>query len=132
MWNNIATKRNPRQPDFKCKDKQCDGVIWPPREGRGTQPAPRTTPQPESRPVATSGKEPYAAGPYIEAIDGPKAAPPGSTVSRLDKLFGLYTACFEHAATLAHDKLGADCTHEAIAAQTATLFIAATEKAIAW
>jgi hypothetical protein len=32
MWNNIATKRNPKAPDFKCKDRSCDGVVWPPRE----------------------------------------------------------------------------------------------------
>ncbi|HEX6536613.1 MAG TPA: hypothetical protein VF041_18650 [Gemmatimonadaceae bacterium] len=31
MWDNRASKRNPRAPDFKCKDKSCDGVIWPPR-----------------------------------------------------------------------------------------------------
>ncbi len=32
MWDNRASKRNPRAPDFKCKDRSCDGVIWPPRE----------------------------------------------------------------------------------------------------
>ena len=31
MWDNRAGKRNPKAPDFKCKDRQCDGVIWPPR-----------------------------------------------------------------------------------------------------
>jgi Rad52/22 family double-strand break repair protein len=31
MWDNRATKRNPRAPDFKCRDRSCDGVIWPPR-----------------------------------------------------------------------------------------------------
>ena len=29
MWDNRATKRNPKAPDFKCRDKSCDGVIWP-------------------------------------------------------------------------------------------------------
>ncbi|MFL5582723.1 MAG: hypothetical protein ACJ8AO_20355 [Gemmatimonadaceae bacterium] len=33
MWDNRENKRNPRAPDFKCKDRSCDGVIWPPREG---------------------------------------------------------------------------------------------------
>jgi hypothetical protein len=32
MWDNRQSKRNPRAPDFKCKDRNCDGVIWPPRE----------------------------------------------------------------------------------------------------
>jgi hypothetical protein len=31
MWDNRAGKRNPKAPDFKCKDRECDGVIWPPR-----------------------------------------------------------------------------------------------------
>jgi len=22
---------NPKAPDFKCRDKACNGVIWPPR-----------------------------------------------------------------------------------------------------
>lgn len=40
MWDDRATKRNPRAPDFKCKNKPrvrggpgCEGVIWPPRDG---------------------------------------------------------------------------------------------------
>ena len=31
MWDNRATKRNPKAPDFKCRDRSCDGVIWPAR-----------------------------------------------------------------------------------------------------
>jgi hypothetical protein len=34
MWNNTLTKRNPRAPDFKCRDRSCDGVIWPPRDAK--------------------------------------------------------------------------------------------------
>ena len=33
VWDNRATKRNPRAPDFKCRDRSCDGVIWPPKNG---------------------------------------------------------------------------------------------------
>jgi hypothetical protein len=29
MWDNRLTKRNPRAPDFKCRDRTCDGVMWP-------------------------------------------------------------------------------------------------------
>jgi hypothetical protein len=32
MWDNRVGKRNPRAPDYKCKDRECDGVIWPPRD----------------------------------------------------------------------------------------------------
>ena len=31
MWDNPLTKRNPKAPDFKCRDRSCDGVIWPPK-----------------------------------------------------------------------------------------------------
>ena len=40
MWDNREGKRNPKAPDFKCKDRNCDGVIWPPRDGRAAAPAP--------------------------------------------------------------------------------------------
>lgn len=29
MWDNRLTKRNPKAPDFKCRDRSCDGVYWP-------------------------------------------------------------------------------------------------------
>jgi len=32
MWDNRATKTNPKQPDYKCKDKACTGCIWPPKD----------------------------------------------------------------------------------------------------
>src|ERR1700737_2831337 len=32
MWDNRVGKRNPKAPDFKCKNRECDGVIWPPRD----------------------------------------------------------------------------------------------------
>ena len=52
MWDDRASKRNPRAPDFKCKNRPrerggpgCEGVIWPPRDGQaspyGPPPAPR-------------------------------------------------------------------------------------------
>jgi hypothetical protein len=31
MWDNRLTKRNPKAPDYKCQNRSCDGVIWPPR-----------------------------------------------------------------------------------------------------
>jgi hypothetical protein len=38
MWDNRASKRNPKAPDFKCRDKSCDGVIWPPRDAQPAAP----------------------------------------------------------------------------------------------
>jgi hypothetical protein len=34
MWDNRLSKRNPKAPDFKCRDRNCDGVVWPPRENK--------------------------------------------------------------------------------------------------
>lgn len=33
MYDNRGTKKNPKQPDFKCKRYKdgCEGVIWPPK-----------------------------------------------------------------------------------------------------
>ena len=31
MWDNRLSKRNPKAPDYKCRDRSCDGVIWPHR-----------------------------------------------------------------------------------------------------
>ncbi len=38
MWDNRLTKRNPKAPDYKCRDRSCDGVIWPPK-GEKAEPA---------------------------------------------------------------------------------------------
>jgi len=31
MWDNRISKRNPKAPDFKCRNRSCDGAIWPSR-----------------------------------------------------------------------------------------------------
>ena len=36
MWDNRLSKRNPKAPDYKCRSRSCDGVIWPPRNGAPT------------------------------------------------------------------------------------------------
>lgn len=33
MWDNRETKKNPRQPDYKCKNQSCGGAIWPAKGG---------------------------------------------------------------------------------------------------
>lgn len=32
MWDNRATKRDPKAPDYRCRARSCDGVVWPKRE----------------------------------------------------------------------------------------------------
>jgi hypothetical protein len=33
VWDNRLTKKNPKAPDYKCRNRSCDGVIWPSKEG---------------------------------------------------------------------------------------------------
>src|SRR5258707_13462316 len=37
MWDNRESKRNPRAPDFKCKNRTCDGAVWPKDGARNVQ-----------------------------------------------------------------------------------------------
>ena len=59
MWDNRIGKRNPKAPDFKCRDRSCDGVIWPSRpapaavaEGGGDVP-------PQSAATGTTDQIPF-------------------------------------------------------------------------
>lgn len=33
MFDNRLSKKNPKAPDFKCRKRTCEGVIWPPKNG---------------------------------------------------------------------------------------------------
>lgn len=63
MYDNRATKKNPKQPDFKCKryKEGCDGVIWPPKgfAPKAAAPKPRleTAPYPPNVNLPGEGEE---------------------------------------------------------------------------
>jgi hypothetical protein len=70
MWYDRTSKRNPRAPDFKCRNKPrerggpgCEGVIWPARDGS-------PSPYPPSAPRRSAAPPPPAAD------DGPRDGPP--------------------------------------------------------
>lgn len=51
MWDNTrerdgGPKKNPRAPDYKCRDKECGGVIWPPKGQKRAE----ASPMPEGPP----------------------------------------------------------------------------------
>ena len=46
MWDNRLTKRNPKAPDFKCRDRACDGVVWPPKGASRQSAEPKSDAQP--------------------------------------------------------------------------------------
>ena len=58
MWDNRDRKRNPKAPDFKCKNKACDGVIWPDNEEILTQKQPSVPPErPAQAPQAPPARQ---------------------------------------------------------------------------
>ncbi len=119
LWDNREKKRNPKAPDFKCKDKGCEGVIWPPKEPKGGRGRPATAPQQE-----------YSRGPHIPDMDGPyqeTGSPPEAAPKKMDTLLAVYTVCWDHAFALAKRDFGADMLHTAVAAQAATLLITAKD-----
>jgi hypothetical protein len=66
-WDNRATKKNPSAPDFKCRDRSCDGVIWPPRQPKqGGNGQPPVQQKPVAAPEAYVGNLPGdpAVGPF--------------------------------------------------------------------
>lgn len=127
MWDNRDSKRNPKAPDFKCKNKECLDergmvtAIWE----RDVKAKGGTVAR------AQADKQPYSVGgPLPYETNTETGAPPAaaSPVPALDALFHTYDVCFDHAHALAHKKLGNDASHEGIAAMAATLFIQASKR----
>jgi hypothetical protein len=57
MWDNRLTKRNPKAPDYKCQNRSCDGVIWPPRPTTAVPAGDAKEEKSESRTTALVGAE---------------------------------------------------------------------------
>jgi len=45
MWDNRLSKRSVKAPDYKCRSRSCDGVIWPTRAGGKVEPAEASVPE---------------------------------------------------------------------------------------
>lgn len=63
MWDNREGKTNPKQPDFKCKNKECGGAIWPPKDAQqqpSNQPEPQNDDAPKLAAIRTPKFGPYA------------------------------------------------------------------------
>ena len=79
MWDNREGKRNPKAPDFKCKDPTCDGVIWPPRDGRAGSAASASTPASSAIRASAANSAPGA-----KAASGTKARSAPSPAGGVD------------------------------------------------
>ncbi len=81
MWDNRVGKRNPKAPDFKCKDRECDGVIWPPRAVTGATGATASaSAAPSAAPSAGRG-ESRSADDGAGARSAPASAPAARAVA---------------------------------------------------
>lgn len=67
MWDNREGKRNPKAPDFKCRDKGCEGVIWPPRASNGAKPVTALVAKTKA---AVSMDSPHAESPFGDEPEG--------------------------------------------------------------
>lgn len=101
VWDNRATKKG-NQPDYRCKNRSCDGAIWLTPKG-GTKK--NGTIPPTAAPVVESGEKPKLAGLYMEA-----------TEFVLNRIVPLY------------EKAEIGVSDEAVAAMVATLFIAKSKE----
>jgi hypothetical protein len=61
MWDNRRTKRNPKAPDCRCRDRSCTGVIW--RYHGPAEVIPADSPPPDD---ARGGPEPI--GPVVARV----------------------------------------------------------------
>ena len=71
MWDNRLTKRNPKAPDYKCRDRSCEGVIWPARPAGAAGKPDGATPAVATAPTAkrSSRRETAPAGRSDAALD---------------------------------------------------------------
>jgi hypothetical protein len=116
MWDNRANKRNPKAPDFKCRDRSCDGRLWPGQF------------KPEAG--ADASADPYRDEPEAGQGSAADARAPEHTAPR-DGLHDRFRRCYLDVTDFAltqvrpkYEAAGLVCTDATVAAIVATLFIA--------
>lgn len=116
MWDNRANKRNPRAPDFKCRQRACDGVLWPGQHHAATPIITARQPQQDNT------TEEWA------TAEATEPAPSGATIpGRRARLRRCYLDLAEFVLREVRPKYeaaGVPCRDATVAAITATLFIA--------
>jgi hypothetical protein len=115
VWDNRASKRNPKAPDFRCRDRSCDGVLWPGQHNA------------ESVSVPTESSN--ARGKGSEERPGETRGPLAATVDRIvgDSLRLCYLDVTRFVLSNVrplYEEAAVPCTDSTLAAITATLFIA--------
>lgn len=109
LWDNRKSKTNPRSPDYRCKSRGCEGVIWK---------APTTT---AVLPIGDKPATPAAPRSAAPANEPRKSDPPS--------LCALYLSCVGFAVEHVAPRLtaaGVTVSAEHLLSSAATIFIART------
>ena len=133
MWDNRLSKKNPKAPDYKCRSRACDGVIWPPR-GNGQQSHAAPKPRAQGVDLGRTGVAELDADMeaeeqrFVEQVRGAETQAAAGT-ERLKRLFAVQEACFNHALLLAAkaEQNGIPVSLEGVSALTAQALIAFKE-----
>lgn len=112
MWDNRASKRNPKAPDFKCRDRSCDGVLWP-----GQHNAARPIMELRSQQVDEAAPADEASSPAERGVKS-------RTRTRLQECYLGLTDFVLADVRPKYQEAGMPCTDATVAAIAATLFIA--------
>lgn len=129
MWDNRLSKKNPKAPDYKCRSRNCDGVVWPERGQQNGHSAPQSRQNaPQGYDVPPSGSMPYD-------DPTPVVAPVANQVQSIEtgdrfvQLVVIHRACFKHALKLATEaqNVGIPVSLEGVSALAAQMLIAYRE-----
>ena len=115
MWDNKDSKRNPRAPDFRCRNRVCEGVLWPGQHRAAVPIVGRTAT------VSPSGNG--AGGDGSSKATGNR----GKGLSALRRCYLDVTEFVLSEVRDAYERHGVRWSAGALASITATLFIAETK-----
>ena len=96
MYDNRLTKKNPKQPDFKCTryKEGCEGVIWPPKNA-----APQKVTVIPPKPRLTSNVPDSALPPLLQNAEKEDAAElrqkVGFDIREIEQTLSLYQSVYE-------------------------------------
>lgn len=112
MWDNRDSKRNPKAPDYRCRDRDCDGAVWEKKAGK-----------------SSNGKQGFSSGDLPGDPAPVTVRTPEQKKLEWESLKTMHLralrAAMEEAKELETAKIGD--SPEACSARTAQLFIAAKE-----
>lgn len=108
MWDNRSSKGNPKAPDFRCRNRECGGVIWPGKHSVAAQLYADVEPRGHGQPTQLA-----------DIIRGQAQRP-------LRKCYLAVTDFVLSEVRARYEAAGVTCQDATLAAIAATLFIAVT------